>query len=202
MPSNIIDVYMSMPKAILKADLFRYIAVLVLGGVYSDEDTECLRPIDTWIYSQCKHVRFIVGLEFDKPTRYLGFTRPLQFCQWTFASVSDHQILRNVVNKIVALTPQMLARNMSYALVMNWTGPGMWTDVILDHLRDYHKVNTSDMFINLRHPVLIGDIYIFPIYTFAIGENAKVNQNLEVHVRHKFRGRWKKDNDMIKKPRR
>jgi mannosyltransferase OCH1-like enzyme len=200
MPSNVVQVYMSMPKAILKADLFKVIAVMVLGGVYSDKDTECLRPIDTWTDGQHKHVGFIAGLEWANPTRWKErFARPIQLCMWTFAGVPDHPILRNVVKKIVAISPQMHAQNMSYNLVMNWTGPGMWTDVILDYLHDHHKVDISKLLSNITHPVLIGDVYILPLYAFAPYLSSKGNQDPEARVAHYFEGSWKKDKDMIQK---
>ena len=38
----------NLSRPALKADLARYLIVHTFGGVYSDVDTLCLRPIDTW----------------------------------------------------------------------------------------------------------------------------------------------------------
>ncbi len=204
MPSNVVQVYRSMPKAILKADLFKVIAVMVLGGVYSDMDTECLRPINTWIDKNDNPmgVQFIIGLEWNNPSDWKHkFARPFQFCMWTFASVPGHPILRNVVKRIVAIAPQMHAQNISYDLVMNWTGPGMWTDVILDYLHEHHQVEPAKLLSNLTHPVLIAnDVYVLPLYAFAPYLSPQGNRNPEARVAHYFEGSWKKDKDMIQKP--
>lgn len=37
-----------MRRGVLKADFWRYLVVLLSGGVYSDVDTVPLAPIDTW----------------------------------------------------------------------------------------------------------------------------------------------------------
>jgi alpha 1,6-mannosyltransferase len=89
MPPDVIQAYEIMPVPVLKADYFRYIALYVLGGVYSDIDTECLRPIDKWT-DNSTNVSFIVGVEAEGPIWKTRVARPLQLCQWTFAS-SDTQ---------------------------------------------------------------------------------------------------------------
>ncbi len=33
---------------VLRADLARYLIVFAFGGTYSDTDTTCLKPIDSW----------------------------------------------------------------------------------------------------------------------------------------------------------
>ncbi|UJR11382.1 hypothetical protein I4U23_015562 [Adineta vaga] len=54
---------------------------MTLGGVYSDIDTECLHPIDTWTDDQQDHIRFIVAVEFANPNDWKSFVRPIQLCQ-------------------------------------------------------------------------------------------------------------------------
>lgn len=203
MPPNIVQVYMSMPKSILKANLFRVIAVMILGGVYSDKDTDCVRPINTWINEndKQKHVRFIIGIEWNDPNNWKRYAaRPLQFCMWTFAAVPGHSILRNMVKKVVAISPRMHDLPMSYDSIMNWAGSGMWTDVILDYLENHHKVEPLKLFANLTHPVLIGDdVYVLPKYAFASHFSAKRNEDPEARIVHYFEGSWKKDKDMKRK---
>ena len=197
MSSNIAQVYNSLPKTIFKSDFFRYIAVMTLGGVYSDMDTECLHPIDTWIDVERERVGLVVSLEMDDPTNWKGFVRPLQFCQWTFAGIAGHPILRNIVEKIVVITPKMLDQKMSYDVVMNWTGPGIWSDVILDYLQYHFKVDTLNLLSKLKHPILIGDVYILPKDGFGSYDGrAGGTQDPKTHVRHFFMGGWKRDLDM------
>lgn len=44
----IIKEYHSLPKGVLRADLFRYLILLIHGGIYTDTDTACVRPLSTW----------------------------------------------------------------------------------------------------------------------------------------------------------
>lgn len=100
MPPKAAEVYRLMPKAILKADFFRYIAIKILGGVYSDTDTDCIRPIHTWT-DGLKNVNLIIGIEREHPDesgRPIG-AKYLQICMSTFAAVPEHPILRLIVEK-------------------------------------------------------------------------------------------------------
>ncbi|EGG12653.1 family 32 glycosyltransferase, partial [Melampsora larici-populina 98AG31] len=36
-------------EPVMRADLWRYLKLLIVGGVYSDMDTRCLKPIETWM---------------------------------------------------------------------------------------------------------------------------------------------------------
>lgn len=58
------EAYNSFPVPILKADFFRYLILLGTGGVYSDMDTSCLKPIDQWAANQ-PEAKCIVGIEAD-----------------------------------------------------------------------------------------------------------------------------------------
>ena len=117
LPPTIVQVYLSMPKAILKADFFRYIAIKLLGGVYSDTDTDCVRPIDTWA-DDLKNVKLIIGIEREHPDelhRPFG-AKYLQICMSTFAAAPEHPILRRVVEKsksIVYIIPFFTVRSTS-----------------------------------------------------------------------------------------
>ncbi|KAJ9114686.1 hypothetical protein QFC22_005562 [Naganishia vaughanmartiniae] len=44
----VLDVYQQIDNGVLRADVFRYLALLMEGGVYTDTDTACIRPIIRW----------------------------------------------------------------------------------------------------------------------------------------------------------
>ena len=194
MTPDVIRAYGQMPKPVLKADYFRYIAVYVLGGAYSDFDTECLRPIDTWHQNQ-RDVGFIVGIEAESDTWKRDFARPLQICQWTFAAVPRHPILRRVIEKIANRTTEMLNRTITTDVVMNWTGPGIWTDTIFDYLNETYQVPWPTLR-KLEHGRLIGDVYILPItavqpYAYSMG--AQGPDHPDAITNHHFWGTWKRN---------
>ncbi|MCJ1448917.1 MAG: hypothetical protein MMC23_009436 [Stictis urceolatum] len=63
---EIVDVFTQLQDKIMRADLFRYLVLLGDGGVYSDMDTECLKPIADWIppkYRNLTHA--VLGVEYD-----------------------------------------------------------------------------------------------------------------------------------------
>jgi hypothetical protein len=43
-----LQAYTALPKAVERADFFRYLVILRHGGMYADTDVECMMPIDTW----------------------------------------------------------------------------------------------------------------------------------------------------------
>lgn len=69
-----------------RSDLMRYVLMLAEGGVYSDTDVTCLRPVDTWIPEEWRdQVKAIVGIEGDSLGGDVvgGMIWDVQFGQWT-----------------------------------------------------------------------------------------------------------------------
>lgn len=69
-----------------RSDLMRYLIMLVEGGVYSDTDVTCLRPVDTWIPEEWRQdVKAVVGIEGDSLGGEVidGMIWDVQFGQWT-----------------------------------------------------------------------------------------------------------------------
>ena len=192
MPSHIIHAYEVMPVPVLKADYFRYISTYILGGIYSDSDTECLRPIDTWT-DNYTNVSFIVGVEAEGPLWKINFARPLQLCQWTFASAPRHPLLKRMIDNIAKQTNIFIGSPLSISTVMDWTGPGLWTDTIFDYINETYHIEWPTL-TNLNYGRLIGDIYLLPISAFhpgAPGHGGQGSEDPEARVWHHFHGSWK-----------
>lgn len=69
-----------------RSDFIRYLLMLVEGGVYSDTDVTCLKPVDQWIPAKWRQqVRVVVGIEGDSMGKGLipGMLWDVQFGQWT-----------------------------------------------------------------------------------------------------------------------
>ena len=164
MPSDIIHAYETMPVPVLKADYFRYISTYILGGVYSDGDTECLRPIDEWT-DNYTNVSFIVAIEAESPLWKTNYARPLQLCQWTFASAPKHPMLKRMIDNVAKQTTKFIRSPYNMSTVMDWTGPGVWTDTIFDYINETYHVEWTTLS-KLQHGRLIGDIYFLPIAAF------------------------------------
>lgn len=102
-------------EGILRADTLRYLVLLLEGGVYSDTDTICLRPIPQWganpilLPGQRKSLlktppSVIIGVEADVGMRedwHQWWPRPLQIVQWTLSSAPNHPIFLDVLRRIL-----------------------------------------------------------------------------------------------------
>ncbi|ODV83171.1 glycosyltransferase family 32 protein [[Candida] arabinofermentans NRRL YB-2248] len=131
---EIIKTYRTLPYNILKADFFRYLILFARGGVYSDIDTICLKPISNWstfdeklieksmsdnvvveVNSKLRKspIGLIIGIEADpnRPDWSDWYARRIQFCQWTIQSKKGHPFLKELILRIVNETNRKLELN-------------------------------------------------------------------------------------------
>ncbi|KAJ3056662.1 hypothetical protein HK097_005338 [Rhizophlyctis rosea] len=133
----------AMPVNVNRADVFRYLVLDSFGGVYTDADTQCLRPVDTWIddedLAEWKYkskeverthkggdsdtVAFIGGVETDVPKNrtdwHIYYHAPMQICQWTMASAPYHPI------------PARAAGNVFHRIAKVMRAKGKWDESYL-----------------------------------------------------------------------
>eukprot|EP00475_Leptophrys_vorax_P033702 TRINITY_DN5340_c0_g1_i1.p1 TRINITY_DN5340_c0_g1~~TRINITY_DN5340_c0_g1_i1.p1 ORF type:complete len:415 (-),score=77.52 TRINITY_DN5340_c0_g1_i1:43-1287(-) len=191
------ELSLKLHPSILKYDLFRYLVVLKFGGVYSDVDIKCLKPIDTWITNSLsitsigrRQVELLVGIEIDfiareeqDPGHKLSdfqWVHPLQFCQWTFAGSRGNSVLRDVaievidrLTKFVSLEREAQQAKVTTAtFIMNLTGPGVFSTVIHEHLdaRAHKKDYWKSALTKLKTGgVTVGEIGVLSITAFSPG---------------------------------
>lgn len=83
---KILDIHFGLRNHGPRSDLMRYLLMYVAGGVYSDTDVTCLKPIDTWIPVAWRDkVKAVVGIEGDSLGGDIipGMLWDVQFGQWT-----------------------------------------------------------------------------------------------------------------------
>ncbi|WVR08900.1 hypothetical protein IAU60_005959 [Kwoniella sp. DSM 27419] len=120
--SQVVWAWHFMHRGVLKADFLRYLLPLVVGGVYSDVDTEPIRPIEQWGHTDVEyldlhatdgpdwrkklstHPAVIVAVDVDVHA-YQGWEnswpRPVGICQWTLSSAPGHPIFLDAVRRVV-----------------------------------------------------------------------------------------------------
>lgn len=212
---KVIEAYESMPENILKADFFRYLILLARGGTYSDVDTEALQPVPNWIPDSVDptKVGIIIGIEADpdRPDWNEWYARRIQFCQWTIQAKSGHPVLRDIVTKITEVTlekkkhgklnlPNSKERGSD---IMDWTGPGTWTDSIFYYFNDpvksgLHYPVKWNNFTGLTEPKLVSDVLVLPITSFSPGVGtmgAEDESHPLAFVKHHFEGSWKPEDE-------
>ncbi|KAI6712987.1 hypothetical protein JHW43_004456 [Diplocarpon mali] len=207
---EVLQAYTAMPLPVLKADFFRYLILLARGGIYSDIDTYALKSASEWLPESVPRdaVGLVVGIEAD-PDRddwAEWYSRRIQFCQWTIQSKPGHPVLRNIVANITEETirKQKLGtlKGLKDDKVIEYTGPGVWTDTIFDFLNDKkyfdmrasHENITWKDFTGMTAAKTIGDVVVLPITSFSPGVGQMGAEDYEhpmAFVKHEFEGSWK-----------
>ncbi|ABN65126.2 membrane-bound alpha-1,6- mannosyltransferase Initiation-specific [Scheffersomyces stipitis CBS 6054] len=221
--------YNIMPKSILKADFFRYLILYARGGVYSDIDTVGLKPIDKWVssnttlYDKPINPGLVVGIEADpdRPDWAEWYARRIQFCQWTIQAKKGHPMLRELIAEITEKTLTRARKGQLKKVlgkdeggdIMNWTGPGIWTDAIFNYMNNvlqspenfqkkkYDEIITWKIFTGMESAIAIDDVLVLPITSFSpdVGQMGAKNMNDPMaYAKHMFSGSWK--HDEITKP--
>ncbi|KAL8993113.1 MAG: hypothetical protein Q9169_006593 [Polycauliona sp. 2 TL-2023] len=204
----VMETYLSLTGTILRSDYLRYLVIAAEGGVYTDSDTDAIRPIDAWIPEHLEgQVRAIVGLEFDildraelPPEIYI----PVQFCQWAFASSAHHPLMDRMVQAVtreihdlaimegVGLSDLRPRNNQD---VLFASGPVKWTQEVFAYLSSATGTEvTYRNFTGITEPTLVGDVMIMPIKAFATGmagSGGGGENSEDTLLRHIFRGAWK-----------
>lgn len=206
---EVTEVYASMPLAVLKADFFRYLILLARGGIYSDIDTQALKPATEWLPEDFDRstVGLVVGIEADATERKdwaKWYSRRVQFCQWTIQSKPGHPALRDLVATITEDALRMkkqgiLKEKKMDKSVVEFTGPAAFTDAVFSYFNnesffDYsaRSTNISVMdFAGITSHKKLGDVIILPITSFSPGVEqmgAKGPDDPMAFVKHEFSG--------------
>lgn len=115
-----LEVFSGLPLGVMKADFWRYAVLYKRGGVYADIDTSCQIRAELWANGS---KGLVTGVE---DTNSL-------FCQWVIAAEPGHPALRRAMDLIVERAGDGI--DTGYPDFVHYhTGPGLWTDAILDYL--------------------------------------------------------------------
>ena len=165
------EAYRELP-VVQKTDLLRLLLIYHYGGIYSDLDTICHVHLDV-LYNEFPEAAIIVGWEAnvdDETKSTYKLVRNRQICNWTFAAAKGNPILKAVIDQVT--------RNIKNAPgldTLNKTGPGVFTDVILQYEGR-------------------SDLVILPVHYFCAGVPYEIRELTEKsYIEHKFWGSWKKD---------
>lgn len=148
-----------------RADFWRYLVVLHHGGLYSDADTICRKPLSDWIAPEDEAMIGIDGDYLDKfpdwqPEGHVqsggAYNMSLwwrdnivAFSNWTFAFRPGHPILADTVARIETNVRDPFFTKEHPDWTIKKTGPGVFTDVIYDWL-EARGHNAPDLVRELR----------------------------------------------------
>jgi mannosyltransferase OCH1-like enzyme len=148
-----------------RADLFRYLVIYRLGGVYLDLKSGFLKPIDSvvnqddsFIISQWRNAE-------GEPHEGNGLHADLaevsggEYQQWHVIAAPGHPFLKRVIDHVVAGIRGYRARKgtVGWKGVLNLTGPVAYTQAIAPILEQHpHRRIANEQIINLQFSVLPG----------------------------------------------
>lgn len=204
---DVLAAYAALPRAVLKADFFRYLILLARGGIYTDIDTQALRPAVDWVPLSLPRDDYglVVGIEADadRPDWRDWYSRRVQFCQWTIQAKPGHPVLRDVVARI---TEDALRRRDAGLLerydddaTIEFTGPAAWTDTLFAFFNDpryfdlagsARNISWQD-FTGMTHAKRVGDVVVLPITSFSpgVGHSGSLQDDDPMaFVKHHFEG--------------
>ena len=158
---------------VMRADLWRYMVIYRYGGIYTDLDTVCLKPIDSWLQTeQFVDKKMIINAEYEN-----------QIAQWTFAATPGHPVLGRVLDTI-----KENFKNPNYDdphFVHNTTANTIWSRAIFDYLGydlvgddrlpNVDLINNQDHIdqLNNNPKALESGLYLVPSYRWFHWEVSK-----------------------------
>jgi Glycosyltransferase sugar-binding region containing DXD motif len=191
---GLVSIYHKLPKAVQKADLFRYAYIYFHGGVYADVDTICEAPLSSYI--DFDQEAMVVGVEMTPAAYKFGllqytqqYISPFQVLQWAFAASPKHLALGVMLDRI-----RFYVDSFSVEQLQSWsrvdrftlevTGPMMFSQVIHDFLSGSRNAKVT----------LLDQL--------CWGYNPWHNRAVElpddrIKLRHLFHGSWKQANESL-----
>ncbi|EIW73490.1 hypothetical protein TREMEDRAFT_16005, partial [Tremella mesenterica DSM 1558] len=231
---NVVEEILSLKDdlGVVKADLFRYLVLLLNGGVYTDTDTACIKPIEEWTreydiavvdplvaalptlarlaqpkveehededMDEDEEPALVIALENDVlydggDWRQQTFARGLQIVQWTLLAKPNHPVMLDVLGRGLRKARKSRLEGISQRSenILDWTGPGVFTDAVLRYLLVRYGVLPQQIS-GITRPLRIGDVVIMPLHSFR-ADASEGDQGPFRVVWHGFFGRWKSTN--------
>lgn len=203
---EVLDAYNALPLPVMKADFFRYLILLARGGIYTDIDTQALKPATEWVPADVPRSSYgmVIGIEADPDRQDWAqwYSRRIQFCQWTIQSKPGHPILRDIVANITEETLKRKAEGRlpkNHDNIVEFTGPALWTDLVFKFFNDpdYFDMSTGKgnitwkQFTGMTAAKKVGDVIVLPITSFSPGVRqmgAGEDDDPMAFVKHRFEG--------------
>ncbi|KAJ1552191.1 membrane-bound alpha-1,6- mannosyltransferase Initiation-specific [Nowakowskiella sp. JEL0078] len=182
-PGKIAQAYFRLPLVVQRADFLRYLLLWYFGGVYSDMDTSCLKPIDEWAP---KDSQLIAGLEVGVWTQ--GFEgNNVQLTQWTMSVVPRHpaytSLIETLTESILNSSNETLHNKDN---VVRLTGPIPYTKAILKYLESQKVGSTKEIEDLVVGYKVFGDVTILGAASFSMAGADRADS----YVRHEYTGEW------------
>jgi len=127
---QLLALYDGLPTNIQRADVFRYLVVYKLGGVYADVDMECWKCIEPLLEGRA--CVFATEATFGRHLqRKLGYRHPYQVANCIFAAAPHDPFLKFAIDHLRAADPANFVAGRR--AVEETTGPRFLTRLLQEH---------------------------------------------------------------------
>ncbi|KAL5342731.1 hypothetical protein BJX70DRAFT_269455 [Aspergillus crustosus] len=173
--------YDSYPYHVIRSDLLRYLLLWYHGGYYADTDVfpaksikSCpsLKPLFSNLDTGHTDISLVVGVEIDEPhasaqlMRDWHWIRTYGLIQYNmYAPQRFSPLLRNVIVRVLSHTRQhnrwsipFIGPRYNEKTILEVTGPGVFTDAILDALSDSLPTTHPLITKSVKADAKIGDL--------------------------------------------
>lgn len=129
------DLFNNVPLGVIRADIFRYLVIYKYGGIYSDIDTVCKIPIDSWITGPDKFKKDYTAI-FAAEIVGRDILVVDRICQWTFAAAPNHPILKSIVDNVYNALKETKWEDVTDVVnaIHYTTGPNIFSYSILNEM--------------------------------------------------------------------
>ncbi|KAF8060288.1 OCH1 [Scenedesmus sp. PABB004] len=196
---GVLPTYARLKTAVERSDLWRYVVMCRTGGVYTDADTLCVRPIQEWNAENHNDASALFGVEdvFRRDPRQAGSSGwgvsggrfGVQFEQWTLAGAPAHPPAHARGGGRRAPGGGREGENWG---ILHRTGPHVWTDSVLAWMHGqgigFHEALVPG------GRLVANSTRILPGETFGCARHffSPAARLEEVYAMHMFRGVWRK----------
>ncbi|KAL4802487.1 hypothetical protein BDV18DRAFT_146810 [Aspergillus unguis] len=169
--------YDSYPYHVIRSDLLRYLLLWFYGGYYADMDVFPAKSIKACpslhpVFDLASNISLAVGVEIDEPhasqqlMRDWHWIRTYGLAQYTFfAPQRFSPLLREVIVRVLSHTRQhnnhafpLVGPHYNEKAILEVTGPGVFTDAILDALSDSLPPTHPLVTTSVDEDLAIGDL--------------------------------------------
>jgi hypothetical protein len=190
---ELLPTFDSLGSPVERTDMWRYLVLCRMGGVYADSDVVAARPVADWV----QDAGLLVGIEnvFTTPeeAKRRDYTRQVQMVQWAIASRKGHPVVCRMGQYIAdhvreEAAGEFVDPDRDHA-ILERTGPGIWSSSVHDYIKEFGSgVRVEDLVAGGK----IGDVRVLPQPVFGCA-SATWNPTEDVlpYVYHMFKGSWK-----------
>jgi len=184
----ITETYHGFPLMIQKIDFAKYLFLYYIGGIYIDMDIECLKSLDNILeLPNMKNKKFIGTKIIFCIMQSVFFLLSGNLNMGTIVNngvimcESKHKLMWNVIEGVCINKNNIFKNKSNFLYIFYSTGPLMMSDVIIDYMHGYNKLNDI---------MLLDSEYFEPLHLHEVKNNTyKKIPSKSIGI-HRFNQSW------------